>query len=188
MKRPHVSPLSNRSQNDIIKSLGTFIRSENRIKWKMLKSSPSGGDRNRCLSRRARLYSWVHTMRLELESVFIFLLQKNGLDLKNIRGQGYDRAANMSGMYKGLKPWIQTHNEKALYVHCQTHCWSLFLVDSAKSSFIQKTNRMFSASVPFFKCQQSWSACCWAAKVVWLTLGGPVKKDTWQPSVMFGKL
>lgn len=70
----------------------------------------------------------------ELENVVISLLQDNGLDLKNIRGQGYDGAVNMSGMYKGLQSRIRAHNEKALYVHCQAHCLNLVLVESAKSS------------------------------------------------------
>ncbi|CAL8265811.1 unnamed protein product [Merluccius merluccius] len=35
--------------------------------------------------------------------------------MKNMRGHGYDGAANMSGMYKGLRARICTHNEKALY-------------------------------------------------------------------------
>lgn len=69
----------------------------------------------------------------ELESAVLSLLQKNGLELKNVCGQSYDGAANMSGMYKGLQARIRAHNKKALYVHCKAHCLNLVLVESSKS-------------------------------------------------------
>ncbi|KAJ8395859.1 hypothetical protein AAFF_G00027420 [Aldrovandia affinis] len=40
----------------------------------------------------------------------------------------------MSGVYRGLQARIRTHNEKALYAHCKTHCLNLVLVESSKSS------------------------------------------------------
>ncbi len=40
------------------------------------------------------------------------LLSENGLNVENIRGQGYDGAANMSTSYKGLQARIQRQNEK----------------------------------------------------------------------------
>ena len=70
----------------------------------------------------------------ELENTVLSLLQKNGLELSKMYGQGYDGAANMSGMYKGLQARIRAHNEKALYVHCKAHCLNLVLVEAAKSS------------------------------------------------------
>ncbi|KAK1879001.1 Zinc finger MYM-type protein 1 [Dissostichus eleginoides] len=74
------------------------------------------------------------TVRQELEKTVLSLLQKNGLELKNLYGQGYDGAANMSGMYKGLQARIRAHNEKALYVHCKAHCLNLVLVEASKSN------------------------------------------------------
>ncbi len=62
------------------------------------------------------------------------LLSENGLNVANIRGQGYDGAANMSASYKGLHARIQRQNEKALFVHCHAHCLNLVLVETAKSS------------------------------------------------------
>ena len=76
----------------------------------------------------------------KLENTVFSLLQKNGLELKNMYGQGYDGAANMSGMYKGLQTRIRAHNEKALYVHCKAHCLNLVLVEASKSNkhFVQQ--------------------------------------------------
>ncbi len=62
------------------------------------------------------------------------LLSENGMNIANIRGQGYDGAANMSASYKGLQARIQRQNEKALFVHCHAHCLNLVLVETAKSS------------------------------------------------------
>jgi len=136
MKRPQVSLLSNRSQNDIITSLGTFIRREiqNQIKsnaqiFSILLDETTDVSHKEQVSfvvcyvsdmeikeRFLQVCTVESTTGKELENVVISLLQENGLDLKN-RGQGYDGAANMSGMYKGLQSRIRTHNEKALYVH-----------------------------------------------------------------------
>lgn len=54
--------------------------------------------------------------------------------MEDIRGQGYEGAAHMSGGYSGLQSRIQSHNDKALCVHCHAHCLNLVLVESAKSS------------------------------------------------------
>ncbi len=70
----------------------------------------------------------------DLEEVVMALLSENGLNAENIRGQGYDGAANMSASYKGLQARIQRQNEKALFVHCHTLCLNLVLVETGKSS------------------------------------------------------
>jgi hypothetical protein len=74
------------------------------------------------------------TTAKELEDVVMTVLEENGLKVEDIRGQGYDGAANISGGYSGLQSRIKSHNEKALYVHCHAHCLNLVLVESAKSS------------------------------------------------------
>ncbi|KAJ8364956.1 hypothetical protein SKAU_G00137870 [Synaphobranchus kaupii] len=69
-----------------------------------------------------------------LEKLVMALLEENDLKIDNIRDQGYDGAANMSGRFKGLQSRILKRNPKALYVHCQAHCLNLVLVESAKSN------------------------------------------------------
>ena len=65
------------------------------------------------------------TTAKSFENVVVTLPEENGLKVKDVRGQGYDGAANMSGSYKGLQPQIQSHNEKALYMHCHAHSLNL---------------------------------------------------------------
>ncbi|KAK0139995.1 hypothetical protein N1851_023102 [Merluccius polli] len=67
----------------------------------------------------------------------------------------------MSGGYSGLQSRIQSHNEKALYVHCHAHCLNLVLVESAKiKSALFESLHTFLARSPkrhaaFVKLQQT---------------------------------
>ena len=70
----------------------------------------------------------------ELANKVLDSITSHSVDLWKCRGQGYDGAANMSGMYKGLKARIRTLNEKALYVHCKPHCLNLVLVEASTSN------------------------------------------------------
>ncbi len=56
----------------------------------------------------------VHsTSRNALENLVMALLEENDLKIDNIWRQGYDWAANMSGLYKGLQSRILIRNPKA---------------------------------------------------------------------------
>ena len=48
--------------------------------------------------------------------------------------QGYDRAINLRGQYKGLQAQILQQNLKALYVHCQAHYLNVLLLEVPKST------------------------------------------------------
>lgn len=51
-----------------------------------------------------------------------------GLQVEDLRGQGYDGGSNMAGKYKGLQARIMQLNQKAIYFHCAAHCLSLCIV------------------------------------------------------------
>lgn len=53
-----------------------------------------------------------------------------GLDLQNLRGQGYDGAGNMAGKTKGAAALITADYPLALYLHCASHCLNLAIVKS----------------------------------------------------------
>ena len=55
-------------------------------------------------------------------------MKKLGLDLHNLRGQGYDGAGNMAGHTKGVAAHILEQYPKACYVHCGTHALNLCVV------------------------------------------------------------
>lgn len=48
-----------------------------------------------------------------------------GLDLQDCRGQSYDNAANMSGIYNGLQAKIKEHSLTADFVPCAAHSLNL---------------------------------------------------------------
>uniref|UniRef100_A0A1X7V699 TTF-type domain-containing protein n=1 Tax=Amphimedon queenslandica TaxID=400682 RepID=A0A1X7V699_AMPQE len=60
--------------------------------------------------------------------------QKYGLSLKDLRGQGYNGAANMSGHYAGVQAMICKENSKAIYMHCHAHILNLVLVESCNKN------------------------------------------------------
>ena len=50
-----------------------------------------------------------------------------GLDIRNCCGQGYDRAAAVSGHINGLSAHICKINNKAIYTHCHSHRLNLVI-------------------------------------------------------------
>lgn len=152
-KKSQVSLLSNRTQNDLIKALAIYVKRaiqkevrEASIFSIMLDETTDVSH----IEQVSFVVRYVHDMTIKerflqlsdvqsttgeaLETLVMKLLEENELKVEDIRGQGYDGAANMSGRYKGLQSRIQRQNGKALYVHCHAHCLNLILVESAKSS------------------------------------------------------
>ena len=72
------------------------------------------------------------TLALAIKETF----QKYGFSLQNLRGQGYDGAANMSGHYSGVQAMISKENSKAIYMHCHAHILNLVLVESCSKNDI----------------------------------------------------
>lgn len=74
-----------------------------------------------------------------LEQLILEELETNGLSLSKCRGQGYDGAATMSGVYSGLKTRIQEKQKTAKYVHCASHNLNL-VVNDAMSGIPENVN------------------------------------------------
>ncbi|XP_025406286.1 zinc finger MYM-type protein 1-like [Sipha flava] len=67
-----------------------------------------------------------------LSELILQNIEKKGLSIAKCRGQGYDGAANMSGMYNGLQKRIKDIEPSAAYVHCSTHNLNLVVNDAVK--------------------------------------------------------
>lgn len=91
------------------------------------------------------------------EGIYTFLteiLKKLNLDIKNIRGQGYDNGANMKGNHVGLQKRILDANPRALFVPCAAHTLNLTVNDASKVSdatiqffnLVQELYNFFSSS------------------------------------------
>ena len=60
------------------------------------------------------------------------MLSSHKLDIKNIRGQGYDGASNMCGEWNGLQAKFLSDCPYAYYAHCFAHQLQLALVAASK--------------------------------------------------------
>ena len=69
----------------------------------------------------------------ELTTAVLKMLETFGLHIKDCRGQSYDNAANMSGVYSGLQARIKEHNELAEYIPCSAHSLNLVGVTAAEA-------------------------------------------------------
>ncbi|XP_074112948.1 zinc finger MYM-type protein 1-like [Cotesia typhae] len=78
----------------------------------------------------------------DIENDLLQSLENNGLDIMNCRGQSYDNASNMSGIYSSLQTRIKTINPVADYVPCAAH--SLNLVGSCAVESVTEAVDFFS--------------------------------------------
>ncbi|XP_030941812.1 zinc finger MYM-type protein 1-like [Quercus lobata] len=84
---------------------------------------------------KERFFGLIHvvdTAALTLKKEIYSLLSQHCLDIQNIRGQGYDGASNMRGMWNGLQALILNDCPYAYYIHCFAHRLQLTLVKASK--------------------------------------------------------
>ncbi|GFX52881.1 zinc finger MYM-type protein 1 [Trichonephila clavipes] len=108
-------------------------------------------------------------------------LDRNGLDIQNCRGQGYDNGANMVCINKGVRTSILNINPRAFFTPCGCHSWNLLLIDAANSSATAKTffgfiNKIY---VLFSKSSKRWDIVKTKLK---LTLN-PLSETRWESRI-----
>lgn len=69
-----------------------------------------------------------------LTKFLLSTLEKEGLNIHDLRGQGYDNGANMRGKHNGLQKKCLDLNPRALFVPCCNHSLNLVVNDAAKSN------------------------------------------------------
>ncbi|XP_073152714.1 uncharacterized protein [Henckelia pumila] len=60
-------------------------------------------------------------------------LDSLGLDIDNIRGQGYDNGSNMKGIHQCVQKRLLDINPRAFYMPCDSHCLNLVICDMENS-------------------------------------------------------
>ncbi len=73
------------------------------------------------------------TSGLGLFNTLIDAMESFGLNITDIRGQGYDNGSNMKGKHQGVQKRLIDINPRALYMPCACHSLNLTLCDMAKS-------------------------------------------------------
>lgn len=61
----------------------------------------------------------------DLSEEILKKIDKDGLDIMRCRSQGYDNAANMSGIHGGVQAIIKSRNRKAVFFGCINHSLNL---------------------------------------------------------------
>ena len=77
----------------------------------------------------------------QLADLLFEFIEDNGISLKDLRGQSYDNASNMSGKYKGMQAIIIERSHQAEYIPCVAH--SLNLVGKCAAECCQSAVRFF---------------------------------------------
>ncbi|KAJ4427191.1 hypothetical protein ANN_24808 [Periplaneta americana] len=70
------------------------------------------------------------TNGINLARTILESLTRFNVDLKYMRGQGYDGASAMSGQFQGAQAFILKECPAALYVHCASHSLNLAISDA----------------------------------------------------------
>ena len=65
------------------------------------------------------------------------VLTENGLEISNMRGQGYDGASNMSGKCGGVAKLIRDENLLAIHIHCFAHRLNLCVAGACQVQMIK---------------------------------------------------
>ncbi|GBM46638.1 Zinc finger MYM-type protein 1 [Araneus ventricosus] len=73
-----------------------------------------------------------------------------GLDLKKMRGQGYDGASTMRGRFRGVQASIKEKLPLALYTHCSSHSLNLCLSDASNIPSIRNCMGVIKEVCRFF--------------------------------------
>ena len=85
-----------------------------------------------------------------LSTNIISVLQKLGLDINLLRGQGDDGAGSMAGCRSGVAARIQAQVPLAVYVHCFSHKLNLAIVDACDVITIRNAMGVISQVAKFF--------------------------------------
>ncbi|PNX62059.1 zinc finger MYM-type protein, partial [Trifolium pratense] len=72
---------------------------------------------------------------ITLKNAVCDVLSRHGLDVLDIRGQGYDGARNMRGEWNGLQALFLKDCPYAYYIHCFVHRLQLALVAASREVF-----------------------------------------------------
>jgi hypothetical protein len=90
---------------------------------------------NENIEIRDELIGFRHAKSIRGEriaDIIVQFLNEVHLDIRNVRAQCYDGAANMAGKYNGVQAKITELSPQASYIHCKAHQLNLALVHSSK--------------------------------------------------------
>jgi len=94
----------------------------------------------------------VHDLRgISLAEVLKENIKDLGLNLANVRGLGFDGAANMSGKFNGCAAKFQESYPQAMYIHCASHSLNLALTHACTVPDIKNCLGTMNKVIVFFR-------------------------------------
>ncbi|VDI62435.1 Hypothetical predicted protein [Mytilus galloprovincialis] len=121
--------LSPEIQNEIINIVGQQVQDSIYQRLSFLDK------KNDIISIREEFIGFKHAKSVKgvaISNTIVEFLEHVNLDIRNLRAQCYDGAANMSGKYNGVQAKILEQSPEASYIHCKAHQLNLALVHSSK--------------------------------------------------------
>lgn len=86
-----------------------------------------------------------------IASSILEFLEKSGLNMDKLVGQGYDGCSTMAGEIHGVQKIIQDKYKKAFYFHCASHRLNLVINDISKITEIRNTIGTVKDVIVFFR-------------------------------------
>jgi hypothetical protein len=146
------------SQNEMIETIAHLIKADIADEVKMSKFYSICLDTTKDLSKNDQLSFVVRYVSpsgeiiealLDMEHVkeanasglfetLTSILNKHGLSIKNIRGQGYDGCSTMRGQYTGLQARVKSASPTAYFVHCYAHRLNLVIIDVCSENVMSR--------------------------------------------------
>jgi hypothetical protein len=91
-------------------------------------------DNNYAVERFLGFFKSVGLKAEDMENALPNFFTNHSIVLKNCRGQSYDNASNMSGIYNRLQTHIRRTSVQALYVPCAAHSLNLVRQNAAEAT------------------------------------------------------
>ena len=93
----------------------------------------------------------IRTTGEHIAGAILKAIEKLGLDISNVRGQGYDGCSAMASDAVCVQAIIERNSAKALLVHCSGHCLNLVIVHSCKLTAIRNMLDKLTETCLFFR-------------------------------------